>query len=32
MGPDTVMEGLEIGMFTDPEGHMIGVAKTTPPA
>jgi predicted enzyme related to lactoylglutathione lyase len=27
MGPDTVMEGLEIGVFNDPEGHMIGVIK-----
>jgi predicted enzyme related to lactoylglutathione lyase len=30
MGPDEVMEGLEIGQFTDPEGHMIGVVKTGP--
>jgi uncharacterized protein len=30
MGPDKVMEGLEIGMFTDPEGHVIGLIKTTP--
>lgn len=27
MGPVTVMEGVEIGMFTDPEGNMIGLAK-----
>lgn len=27
MGPDQVMEGLEIGQFTDPEGHVIGVIK-----
>jgi len=27
MGPDKVMEGLEIGLFTDPEGHVIGVVK-----
>jgi uncharacterized protein len=27
MGPETPMEGLIIGMFTDPEGHVIGVAK-----
>jgi uncharacterized protein len=28
MGPDKVMEGLEIGLFNDPEGHVIGVVKT----
>jgi predicted enzyme related to lactoylglutathione lyase len=27
MGPMTVMERVEIGMFTDPEGNMIGVVK-----
>jgi predicted enzyme related to lactoylglutathione lyase len=27
MGPDQPMEGLEIGLFTDPEGHVIGVVK-----
>jgi predicted enzyme related to lactoylglutathione lyase len=32
MGPDEVMEGLVIGMFTDPEGHTIGVIQTNPPA
>ena len=30
MGPEKVMEGLEIGLFNDPEGHTIGVLKTTP--
>jgi predicted enzyme related to lactoylglutathione lyase len=25
MGPDKVMEKLEIGQFTDPEGHLVGV-------
>jgi uncharacterized protein len=25
MGPDDVMEGLVIGMFADPEGHVVGV-------
>jgi predicted enzyme related to lactoylglutathione lyase len=25
MGPDDVMEDLTIGLFTDPEGHVIGV-------
>jgi predicted enzyme related to lactoylglutathione lyase len=28
MGPADVMEGLTLGMFTDPEGHLIGVVKT----
>jgi predicted enzyme related to lactoylglutathione lyase len=28
MGPDKVMEGLEIGLFNDPEGHVIGLVKT----
>ena len=27
MGPDEVMQGLVIGMFTDPEGHTIGVLQ-----
>jgi hypothetical protein len=27
MGPESVMEGIEIGLFTDPEGHLIGVVK-----
>jgi uncharacterized protein len=27
MGPDKVMEGLEIGLFNDPEGHLIGVVN-----
>ncbi len=25
MGPDKVMEGVEIGQFNDPEGHTIGL-------
>lgn len=29
MGPDEVMEGLVIGQFQDPEGHLIGVVKGT---
>ena len=29
MGPDKVMEGVEIGLFNDPEGHVVGVVKTT---
>jgi predicted enzyme related to lactoylglutathione lyase len=28
MGPDEVMEGLVIGLFNDPEGHVVGVVKT----
>lgn len=27
MGPETVMEGVEIGLFNDPEGHVIGLFK-----
>lgn len=27
MGPEKVMEGVEIGLFTDPEGHVIGLLK-----
>jgi predicted enzyme related to lactoylglutathione lyase len=30
MGPDEVMEGLVVGLFNDPEGHTIGVVKSTP--
>jgi predicted enzyme related to lactoylglutathione lyase len=28
MGPDKVMDTIEIGQFADPEGHTIGVVKT----
>ncbi len=28
MGPDEVMDGLVIGLLTDPEGHTIGVVKS----
>lgn len=28
MGPDAVMEGLVIGLFADPEGHVIGVVNS----
>jgi len=28
MGPDQVMEGLVIGLFHDPEGHVVGVVST----
>jgi predicted enzyme related to lactoylglutathione lyase len=27
MGPENVMENLTIGLFTDPEGHVIGVMQ-----
>jgi predicted enzyme related to lactoylglutathione lyase len=27
MGPDTPMEGLTIGLFGDPEGHVIGLVQ-----
>jgi predicted enzyme related to lactoylglutathione lyase len=27
MGPWKVMEGVEIGLFNDPEGHVVGVVK-----
>src|SRR5215218_7476734 len=27
MGPDKPMEGIEIGLFTDPEGHLVGVVR-----
>src|SRR3990170_2929517 len=27
MGPDAVMDMVEIGLFNDPEGHLIGVVK-----
>ena len=28
MGPEKVMEGVEIGLFNDPEGHQVGVVKS----
>ena len=28
MGPENVMEGLTIGLFTDPEGHIVGLAAS----
>ncbi len=27
MGPEKVMENVEIGLFSDPEGHVIGLLK-----
>lgn len=29
MGPDKIMDQVEIGMFTDPEGNPIGLVKST---
>ncbi len=29
MGPEKVMEQIEIGPLTDPEGHVVGVVKTS---
>jgi predicted enzyme related to lactoylglutathione lyase len=29
MGPEQVMEGIEIGLLNDPEGHVVGVVRTT---
>src|SRR4051812_45483467 len=31
MGPEEVMEDLTIGLFTDPEGHVIGVMTSGAP-
>jgi predicted enzyme related to lactoylglutathione lyase len=28
MGPEQVMEDVEIGLFNDPEGHLVGVVKS----
>ena len=28
MGPDQVMEGVEIALFNDPEGHVVGLVKS----
>jgi predicted enzyme related to lactoylglutathione lyase len=30
MGPEKVMEQVEIGLFSDPEGHLVGVVKPAP--
>jgi predicted enzyme related to lactoylglutathione lyase len=27
MGPESPMEGLELGLFTDPEGHLVGLVR-----
>jgi predicted enzyme related to lactoylglutathione lyase len=26
-GPETIMEGVTLGQFTDPEGHVIGLTQ-----
>jgi len=28
MGPEQVMEGIEIGLFTDPEGNLVGLVRS----
>jgi predicted enzyme related to lactoylglutathione lyase len=28
MGPENVMDQVELGLFTDPEGHLIGLVKS----
>ena len=28
MGPEKVMDHTEIGLFSDPEGHIVGVVKS----
>jgi predicted enzyme related to lactoylglutathione lyase len=28
MGPETIMDQVELGQFKDPEGHMVGVVRT----
>jgi uncharacterized protein len=30
MGPETIMDSIELGQFTDPEGHLVGVVKVAP--
>jgi predicted enzyme related to lactoylglutathione lyase len=30
MGPETIMDSITLGQFADPEGHVIGVVKTSP--
>jgi predicted enzyme related to lactoylglutathione lyase len=27
LGPEEVMDGLVIGLFTDPEGHVVGLVN-----
>ena len=28
MGPEKIMEGVELGQFTDPEGHLVGLVRS----
>ena len=28
MGPETIQDGVEIGLFNDPEGHLVGVVRS----
>lgn len=28
MGPEKIMDGVELGQFTDPEGHVVGLVKS----
>ena len=30
MGPEKIMDQVELGQFTDPEGHVIGLVKAAP--
>jgi hypothetical protein len=30
MGPEQITPEVELGQFNDPEGHLVGVVKTTP--
>ena len=30
MGPEKIMEGVVLGQFTDPEGHMVGLVESMP--
>jgi predicted enzyme related to lactoylglutathione lyase len=30
MGPETIMDSIVLGQFTDPEGHVIGVVQSAP--
>jgi uncharacterized protein len=28
MGPETIMDQVELGQFADPEGHVVGIVKS----
>ena len=30
MGPETMMESITLGLFSDPEGHVVGLVQATP--